>query len=74
VVEGASGRIPSLSSRIITSSVSSEIAQEPIHETARIRQRKEMATGKLIDGHVQSFAGDAPLEVDRKESARPAIT
>jgi hypothetical protein len=27
-----------------------------------------MATRKLVDGHVQSFPCDAPLEVDRKES------
>ena len=46
----------------------SEIAKELIDETTGIRPRKEMATRKLVDVHVQPFARDAPLEVDRKES------
>jgi hypothetical protein len=63
-------RLPAtcLASAGLRSSVCFDVTQELIHETPRIRKRYEMATCKLVDGHVQSFLRDAPLEVDWKKS------
>src|SRR5262245_44523874 len=57
-----------LASAGLRSSVCFDVTQELIHETPRIRKRHEMATCKLVDGHVQSFLRDAPLGVDWKKS------
>jgi hypothetical protein len=45
----------------------SKVTEELIGETARVREREEMATRKLVDADVQSFLCDATLELDRKE-------
>jgi hypothetical protein len=45
-----------------------EVTKELFHETARIRERNEMSAWQFVDGYLQSFSRDAPLEIDRKES------
>jgi hypothetical protein len=45
----------------------SEVTEELIGEAARVREREEMATWKLVDGDLDALPCDATLELDRKE-------
>jgi hypothetical protein len=46
----------------------SKVTEEPIGETARVREREEMATWKLADGDLEALLCHATLELDRKEA------
>jgi hypothetical protein len=56
------GVITSLGSRLC-----SKIPNQLIDQTARIRERQEVANRQLVDSLVKSFPRDTPVEVDRIE-------
>src|SRR5262245_13581532 len=62
-----SGGPPKCGSRASRRLAFSNVTEESIGETARVREGEEVAAGKLVDADPQPFLRDATLELDRKE-------